>query len=488
MNVKDYILLSAQDIANGVKEKRFTAREVIECALDLIKQRDKEINALITLCEEKALAKADEIDVLVASGNTANMKLLGVPYVASDNFCTAGVKTTCASHMLDNWTPFYDATVITLLDKEGAILLGKTNMDEFAMGSTTESSIFGATRNPREASRVSGGPFGGSAAAVSAGYVPFALASDTGGSVRQPAASCGVQGFKPSYGQVSRFGVIACASSFDQVGYMTRSSSDVAFLTDILAVADEKNDSTCDAYDRPVFTKEIANFDIKGKKIAVLTGFDKSLLDEKIIEAEKRAVEILRQNGAEVFEVDLPIAREHSAACYYMTVLGDASSKLACFDGMRYGYHEDGKNLMDMYKNTRDHGFGDEVKKRILIGTSILTRGFYENYFEPSIKVRSMIKDEFDELFKKADAVLAPISAGQAPFVGESATNKEKNYLSDALASMANLVGLPSFSVSLEQGSECVSLQVMAQRFEDSTAIAVAKCLENSFGTPKAAE
>ena len=488
METKNYIALSASEIASGVKEGVFTAREVAECAISLIKERDGNINSVITLCEQKALDKADEIDKFVRAGQADSMRLLGVPYLAKDNICTAGVKTTCASRMLADWTPAYDATVISLLEKEGAILLGKTNMDEFAMGSTTESSIFGATKNPRDASRVPGGSSGGSAAAVAAGFVPFALGSDTGGSVRQPAACCGVQGFKPSYGQISRFGVVAYASSLDQVGYIARSSSDIALLTDILAVPDEKNDSTCDAYSRPSFTNEVANFDLHGKKIAVLSGFDKSILDEKIVAAQDKTIEVLRQKGAEVYEVDLPIAREHAVACYYMTALADASSKLACYDGMRYGYHEDGKNLMDMYKNCRENGFGEEVKKRILIGTCILAKGFFENYFEPSIKVRSMIKDEFDELFKNADAVLAPISTSLAPKLGECAADPTKMYLGDALTSIANLVGLPSFSVSVEQEPDCVSLQVMAQRFNDSTAIAVAKCIEDTLGAPRVAE
>jgi len=366
--------------------------------------------------------------------------------------------------------------------------MGKTNMDEFAMGSTTESSIFGPTLNPRDFGRVPGGSSGGSAAAVAAGFAPLALGSDTGGSVRQPSAFCGVQGMKPSYGQISRYGIVAYASSLDQVGPITRNMKDMAAAMDVLAGADP-NDTTCDAYERPSFSDAVLS-GIKGKKVAVLTGFDSESMDRPLVEAIDRAAEYCRAAGAEIVKAKLPITMKHAVACYYMVALGDASSKLACYDGMRYGHHADGRNLMEMYKRSRNEGFGKEVRKRILIGTCILTRGYYDNYYVPATKVRQMIADEYAELFRNVDALICPISPALPYRKGLVEEDPVRIYLGDAFSSAANLAGLPSISLNVgftEDGLP-TNVQLMGPRFGDAGLLALAQAIENEAGSPAVAD
>ena len=480
--------LSAREIAAGVREKKFTAEEVARGALERIKKYDKKYNSIVTLCEERAVAEAKKIDGMVARGEDPGA-LAGVPFAVKDNFCTDGIETTCCSKMLKGWVPHYDATAVKNMKEAGAVLVGKANMDEFAMGSTTESSIFGPTLNPRDITRVPGGSSGGSAAAVAAGFVPVALGSDTGGSVRQPAAFCGVQGMKPSYGQISRFGIVAYASSLDQVGPLTRNIGDMALLMDVLAKEDA-NDTTCDAYERPSFTEAVGSASLAGKKVAILTGFDRESVDRPLVEAIDRAAAICREAGAEIIEAKLPITMEHTVACYYMVALGDASSKLACYDGMRYGHHADGKNLSEMYKKSRMEGFGEEVRKRILVGTCILTRGYYENYFVPATKVRQLISNEFKELFKEADLLICPISPALAYKRGLGEEDPVRMYLGDVFTTIANLAGLPSVSLNLGFTPEGLptNVQLLAPRFGDAELLSYASVIENRAGAPAAAE
>ena len=483
----EFYKLSALEIAKGVKNKNWTASEVLSAHLERIKEFDGQINAVVTLSEERARKDAKEIDRMVSEGKDPGL-LAGVPFLVKDNFCTEGIRTTCCSKMLSDWVPDYDATAVKKMKEAGAVLLGKTNMDEFAMGSTTESSIFGPTLNPRDFSRVPGGSSGGSAAAVAAGYCPIALGSDTGGSVRQPSAFCGVQGMKPSYGQISRYGVVAYASSLDQVGPITRNINDMAVAIDVLAGPDE-NDTTCDAYIRPSFSAAVLS-SIKGKKIAVLTGYDADSIDKPLIEAIEKAAEYCRSEGAEIIEVKLPVSMKHSAACYYMVALGDASSKLACFDGMRYGHHADGKSLFEMYKKSRNQGFGKEVRKRILIGTSILTRGYYDNYYVPATKVRQMIADEYAELFRNVDALICPISPALPYKKGLVEEDPVRIYLGDAFSSTANLAGIPSISLNIgftEEGLP-TNVQLMGPRFKDAELIGLASVIENKVGSPHIAD
>ncbi|WP_281678645.1 Asp-tRNA(Asn)/Glu-tRNA(Gln) amidotransferase subunit GatA [Synergistes jonesii] len=480
--------LSAREIAAGVKAKKFTAEEAARASIERIKRYDKKYNAIVALCEEEAVASAKRVDEAVARGEEPGA-LCGVPYVVKDNFCTKGIATTCCSKMLKGWVPNYDATAVEKMKEAGAVLIGKANMDEFAMGSTTESSIFGATLNPRDRTRVPGGSSGGSAAAVAAGYVPVALGSDTGGSVRQPAAFCGVQGMKPSYGQISRYGIVAYASSLDQVGPLAANVGDLALLMDVLAKG-APNDTTCDAYERPSFTGAAAKASLAGKRVALLTGYDRGSLDAPLSAAIDRAVEICRAEGASIIDVKLPITMEHSVACYYMVALGDASSKLACYDGMRYGHHADGRNLSEMYKKSRMEGFGEEVRKRILVGTCILTRGYYENYFVPATKVRQLISDEFKNLFEKADMLICPISPALAYKRGLGEKDPVRMYLGDVFTTIANLAGLPSVSLNLGFTAEGLptNVQLLAPRFGDDGLLCCAAAIERAAGAPHIAE
>ena len=484
----DFCKLSAHEIASGVLSKKWSAEEVLKAHLERIKKNDGKINSIVTLCEENALKDAREIDAKIAAGENPGV-LAGVPFLAKDNFCTDGVETTCCSKMLKGWIPRYDATAIKLMKAAGAVLAGKTNMDEFAMGSTTESSIFGPTSNPRDISRVPGGSSGGSAAAVAAGFCPVALGSDTGGSVRQPSAFCGVQGMKPSYGQISRYGIVAYASSLDQVGPIARDMKDIALLMDVLAKPDS-NDSTCDGYDRPSFAESAAKTDLNGKKVAILSGYDKGSIDKPLADAIEKAAEYCRAAGAEIVDAELPVTKKFSVACYYMAALGDASSKLACYDGMRYGYHADGKNLSEMYKKSRNQGFGKEVRHRILIGTCILTRGFYDNYYVPATRVRQMIADELAAMFKGADALIMPISPALPYKKGLVEEDPVRIYLGDAFSTIANLAGLPSISLNTgftEDGLP-TNVQILGPRFGDDTVLSIAAAIEKAVGAPQIAE
>lgn len=484
----EFYKLSAKEISEGVIGGKWSAEEVLAALLGRIKEYDGSINAVVTLCEEDARRHARLVDEAVACGKDPG-PLAGVPFLAKDNFCTRGIRTTCGSKMLHDWIPCYDATPIKNMKAAGAVLMGKTNMDEFAMGSTTESSVFGPTLNPRDISRVPGGSSGGSAAAVAAGYCPIALGSDTGGSIRQPSAFCGVQGMKPSYGQVSRYGIVAYVSSLDQVGPITRNVEDMAAAMDVLARADE-NDSTCDAYDRPSFSDAVKISDLKGKKVAVLSGFDKDSVDKPLIDAIDRAADICREAGAEIVKAELPITMKHAVACYYMVALGDASSKLACYDGMRYGFHADGKNLSEMYKKSRNFGFGDEVRRRILIGTCILTRGYYDNYYVPATRVRRMIADEYAELFANADALICPISPALPYKKGLVEEDPVRIYLGDAFSSTANLAGLPSISLNIGFTAEGLptNVQLIGPRFGDAELLALSSVIERRVGAPEIAD
>ncbi|MDO5116506.1 MAG: Asp-tRNA(Asn)/Glu-tRNA(Gln) amidotransferase subunit GatA [Synergistaceae bacterium] len=480
--------LSAREIASGVKEGRFTAEEVVLAAIERVKKYDGKYNSIVTLCEDEATAAAVKADEAAASGVEPG-PLAGVPFVVKDNFCTSGIETACGSKMLRGWRPHYDATAVKYMKEAGAVLIGKANMDEFAMGSTTESSVFGPTLNPRDTGRVPGGSSGGSAAAVAAGLVPVALGSDTGGSVRQPAAFCGVQGMKPSYGQISRYGIVAYASSLDQVGPLTRNIGDMALLMDVLAKEDP-NDTTCDAYERPSFSGALENASLAGKKIALLSGYERGSIEKPLADAIDRAAAIARDAGAEIVEARLPITMEHTVACYYMIALGDASSKLACYDGMRYGHHADGKNLSEMYKKSRMEGFGDEVRRRILVGTCILTRGYYENYFVPATKVRRMIADEFRELFKEADALICPIIPSLAYKRGLVEEDPVRMYLGDVFTTIANLAGLPSMSLNMGFTSDGLptNVQLLAPRFGDAELLSYASLMEKAAGAPAAVD
>lgn len=476
--------LGAKAIADGIRSGAFSAEEVVRSSLARISKYEKSINACVTLTEESAIAKAKNIDGRISRGEAVGV-LAGVPYLAKDNFCTDGVRTTCSSKMLENWTPDFNASAINYMNEADTIMLGKTNMDEFAMGSSTENSLIGPTKNPRDLHRVPGGSSGGSAAAVAAGYVPFALGSDTGGSVRQPAAFCGIQGLKPSYGEVSRFGVVGYASSLDQVSPLARSVEDLALMLEVLAKPDVY-DTTCDAYERPKFTNALSMQDLKGKRIGVFDGFDSDKMDSDLYASLMDSAEICRTAGAVIEPVSLPLSVKYGVATYYITALADASSKLACFDGLRYGAHSDGENLFDMYTNTRSDNFGKEVQRRIILGTCILSTGYYENYYAPALKVRTKIVEEFDRIFDKFDAFLLPTSPSMPYMLGMKEEDPTRLYLGDVFTVPVSLAGLPGINLSMGfTGSGLpLSVQLVGPRYNDASILGIASVIERVVGRP----
>ncbi|MGI6443179.1 MAG: Asp-tRNA(Asn)/Glu-tRNA(Gln) amidotransferase subunit GatA [Synergistaceae bacterium] len=489
MSSVNFINLTAKEITDGIINKKWTAKEILSSFIGHIKKHDMFLNSIITLSEEQAIADATRVDAVIARGENPGL-LAGVPFLVKDNICTEGIKTTCGSKMLQNWVPLYDSTAVKNMREAGAVLLGKTNMDEFAMGDTTETSFFGRTKNPRNISFIAGGSSGGSAAAVAAGFCPIALGTDTGGSIRQPSAFCGVHGMKPSYGQVSRYGVVGYASSLDQVGPITRSIEDMATVMDVLAKADT-NDSTCDAFDRQSFSLlGKGKQELKGKKIAILSGYDKKLVDKQLLEAIDQTVKICIEEGADVFEVELPIALKYAVACYNIVAFSDASSKLACYDGMRYGYHEDGKNLSEMYKKSRSSGFGEEVRHRIIIGTAFLTQGYYEEYYIPATKVRQLIVEEFMNLYQKADVLISPVSPTLPNREGIIEELDAQSYLKTFFTCIANLAGIPALSLNVGFTPEGVptNVQLCCPRYEDGTLLSIATIIEKNIGSPYVAE
>jgi len=480
--------LTVKEIADGIRAKRFSAEDAVKACLSRMGTCDETVNACITVTGDRALERAKAIDARIASGEDAG-PLAGVPYVVKDNFCTRGVRTTCGSKMLENWAPTYDATAIRCLDESGAIMLAKTNLDEFAMGSSTETSIFGPTRNPRDLDRVPGGSSGGSAAAVAAGYAPLALGSDTGGSVRQPSAFCGVQGMKPSYGQISRFGVVGYASSLDQVSPIARSVEDLACALEVLARPDP-NDTTCDAYGRPKFTDALSLPDLKGKRIGVFEGFESEKMDKDLYETLQKTANLCKDAGAAVEPMDLPLAVRYGVATYYVTALADASSKLACFDGMRYGTHVKGEHLFDMYTNTRTQGFGEEVRRRIILGACLLTEGFYQNYYAPALKVRTKMIEEFDDLFSRFDAYLLPASPSMPYKIGMKEEDPTRLYLGDIFTVPISLGGLPGISLNMgftPNGGLPLSVQLVGPRYGDAELLGIAAVIERATGRPQIA-
>jgi aspartyl-tRNA(Asn)/glutamyl-tRNA(Gln) amidotransferase subunit A len=480
--------MTAAETAAAIRGREVSAAEVTRAALDRLHKYEGAVNACITVLDERAEKRAAEIDARLARGENVG-PLGGVPYIAKDNFCTRGVRTTCSSHILENWVPTYNATAINCMEEAGAVLIGKGNCDEFAMGSSTENSIIGPTKNPRDLNRVPGGSSGGSAASVAAGYVPLALGSDTGGSVRQPAAFCGIQGLKPSYGEVSRYGIVAYCSALDQVSPFARSIEDLAIAMEAIARPDP-NDTTCDAYDRPKFTEGLSIGDLKGKRIGVFAGFEAGQMDADLYKALTRAGDMCREAGAAVEPIDLPIAVKYGVATYYVTALADASSQLGCYDGVRYGTHIDGPTLADMYANTRTASFGEEVRRRIILGTCLLTEGFYQNYYGPALKVRTKMSEEFAELFEKYDAYLLPVVPSMPYPLGTKETDPNRMYLGDVFTVPISLGGLPGISMNLgfTDGGLPLSVQIAGPRYGDAKILGIANVLERMAGRPKPCE
>lgn len=462
---------SLSELAQGLREKEFSSQELTQFFIERIAEHDAQINSFITQTPEQALQQARAADELIAAGNAG--PLTGIPLAHKDIFCTEGIRTTSGSKMLETFVPPYSATVVEKLATAGCVSLGKLNMDEFAMGASNETSHFGAVKNPCDLGRVPGGSSGGSAAAVSAGLVPAATGTDTGGSIRQPAALCGVTGMKPTYGRVSRWGMIAFASSLDQAGILTRSAEDAALLMQAMAGFDPK-DST--SLDQPVPDYVAAlNKPVKGLKIGVPKEYFTSDLQPETAAAVEAAIDSLVAQGAERVDISLPNSK-YSVPTYYIVAPAEASSNLSRFDGVRYGYRcENPQDLEDLYTRSRGEGFGDEVKRRIMVGTYALSAGYYDAYYLKAQKVRRLISNDFDTAFKNVDLILAPTTPEPAFELGAKSDDPVAMYLADLFTIAVNLAGLPAISVPCGQvGGLPVGMQLIGPAFSEDRVMAAA--------------
>lgn len=471
--------MAVHELRTLLQQRQISARELVEAVYERIDAVEEDIKAYITLCRDEALAAAKEADARLARGE-AGSSLLGIPVAVKDNICTAGVTTTCASRILHNFVPPYDATVVERLKKAGAPITGKTNMDEFAMGSSTENSGFHVTHNPWDLSRVPGGSSGGSAAAVAAGEVPVALGSDTGGSIRQPAAFCGVVGMKPTYGLVSRYGLIAFASSLDQIGPLARNVRDCALMLQAIAGHDPQ-DSTSVPVDVPNYEGALTG-DIQGMVVGLPREYFAEGLDPEIKDAVLQAVKVLEGQGARVEEISLPHT-EYALATYYLIAPAEASSNLARYDGVRYGYRsEKAPDTVTMFMATRDEGFGAEVKRRIMLGTYALSAGYYDAYYLKAQKVRTLIKQDFERAFERCDVLISPTTPSVAFKIGEKVADPMAMYLSDIYTITVNLAGIPGLSLPCGYNSEGlpIGLQIMGKAFNEVSVLQVAYTYEQS--------
>lgn len=457
--------MTLAELSRALREKKFSSLELTQHFLSRIEQHNDQLNAFITICPETAMNEARVADEQIAKG--LNSTLTGIPIAQKDIFCTFGVKTTCGSKMLDNFISPYDATTVANFRKNGAVLLGKTNMDEFAMGSSNETSFYGSVKNPWDLARVPGGSSGGSAAAVAARLTPAATGTDTGGSIRQPAALCNLTGIKPTYGRVSRYGMIAFASSLDQGGPMTLTAEDAAILLNTMAGFDEK-DSTSAEQAVPDYTATLNN-SIAGLKIGLPKEYFGAGLDPQIATLIEHAVKEYEKLGAKICSISLPNSTL-SVPAYYVVAPAECSSNLSRFDGVRYGYRcENPKDLEDMYKRSRGEGFGAEVKRRIMIGTYVLSAGYFDAYYLQAQKIRKLISDDFRAAFNEVDVIMGPTSPTTAFKLGEKSNDPVSMYLSDIYTIAANLAGLPGMSIPAGFTNNLpVGLQLIGNYFQEA--------------------
>ncbi len=471
-----------KELVEKIQSKEITSEEVVKYYLKQIEEKEETIGAFLLIQRDIALKKAKEIDEKIKRGEKVG-RLSGIPIAIKDNICTKGVLTTCASKMLEDFIPPYDATVIKKLQNEDAILIGKTNLDEFAMGSSTENSAFKITKNPIDNTRVPGGSSGGSAAAVGANMVPLSLGSDTGGSIRQPAAFCGIVGMKPTYGLVSRFGLIAFASSLDQIGPFSRSVEDNAYLLNILAGEDDFDGTTVKGLDIKDYTKDIDD-GIRGMKIGIpIELIEEKCLDTQIRDVLYKDIEILKELGAEVEEFSLPIIKD-SLAPYYIISSAEASSNLARFDSIRYGYRtKKYSSVEDLVEKSRSEGFGKEVKRRIMLGTYVLSSSYYDAYYNKAQKFRAKLKNDFKEVFKKYDIIISPVSPILPFKIGEKCENTTAMYLVDIYTININLATVPALSMpgGISKEGLPIGLQLIGDQFTEDKIYKVAYALEKKL-------
>lgn len=468
---------TVHELIEKLDKKEITPTQITENYLNRINEKEKDVQAFVTVTDESAKAKAKEIEEKIANGDNLG-KLAGIPIGIKDNMCTKGVKTTCSSRMLENFVAPYDATIVKKINNENMITLGKLNMDEFAMGGSTEYSYFHPTYNPWNLNKVPGGSSGGSAAAVAANLVPWALGSDTGGSIRQPASLCGVVGLKPTYGLVSRYGLVAFASSLDQIGPITKDVEDSALLLNVLAGHDEK-DSTSMNIEKKDYTKALVK-DVKGLKIGLPKEFLGEGINEEVKNAVLEAAKTFESLGATVEECSLDIGKE-ALAVYYIIACAEASSNLGRFDGIRYGYRsEKFDNLREIYINSRTEGFGPEVKRRIILGTYVLSSGYYDAYYKKAQKVRTVIRNEYQKLFEKYDIILTPTSPTVAFGIGEKSNNPLEMYLADICTVPVNIAGLPGMSLpaAVDSKGMPIGIQLIAKHFDEETIFRAAYTFE----------
>jgi aspartyl-tRNA(Asn)/glutamyl-tRNA(Gln) amidotransferase subunit A len=470
--------MTAHELHRLLVKKEVSAVEIAKSVYDRTDDLERKINAYITLTKEKAMRQAEAVDAKIAAGE-AIAPLSGIPVAVKDNICTKDVRTTCASKILHNFVPPYNATVMEKLEANQAVLLGKTNMDEFAMGSSTENSAYFVTKNPWNIERVTGGSSGGSAAVIAAGEAVCSLGSDTGGSIRQPAALCGVVGMKPTYGAVSRYGLVAFASSLDQIGPFTRDVADCAIMLNAICGYDPK-DSTSAKVGVPDYTSFLIN-DVKGLKIGVPKEYMAEGIEPEVRKAIEAAIEKFIELGAEVEETVLPHT-DYALPTYYIIAPAEASSNLARYDGVRYGHRtEEPENIVDMFMRTRSEGFGEEVKRRIMLGTYALSAGYYDAYYLKALKVRTLIMQDLERAFAKYDVLLSPTTPSVAFKMGEKIDSPIQMYLSDICTLSANLAGIPAMSLPAGfVGNLPVGMQLMGKPFDEGTLLRFAYTFEQN--------
>ncbi len=476
----DITELTVYELQEKIKNKDLTILDITKAYTDRIKEKENVVEAFVTTLLDDAEKKAEKIQTKINNGEISG-RFAGLPIGIKDNICTKGVKTTCASRMLENFVSPYDATVVEKLNNENIINLGKLNMDEFAMGGSTEYSYFKKTKNPWNLNKVPGGSSGGSAAAVAANMVPWALGSDTGGSIRQPASFCGVVGLKPTYGLVSRYGLVAFASSLDQIGPITKDVRDSAMLLNLITGHDQK-DTTSVEKEEVDYTKCLKN-DVKGLKIGVPKEFFAEGINEEVKASLEKAIETYKELGAEIEEFSLDIAN-YSLATYYIIACAEASSNLGRFDGIRYGHRaKDFKDLKELYRKSRSEGFGPEVKRRIILGTYVLSSGYYDAYYKKAQQVRTLVANEFNKAFEKYDVILTPTSPTVAFDIGAKSNNPLEMYLSDICTVSVNIAGLPGISIpcGVDKQRMPIGMQLIGNKFAEETILNAAYTFEQKI-------
>ncbi len=476
----DMMSMTAVELGKKIASGEISVAEATQASLDRIKKLEEDYHSFVTVDEQGALKQAEIIQKKIKDGELTG-PLAGVPVAIKDNMCIDGMLTTCSSKILYNFKPTFTAEAVVQLQKAGAVIVGKTNMDEFAMGSTTETSYFGVTKNPWDLERVPGGSSGGSAASVSAEEVPYALGSDTGGSIRQPAAFCGVTGIKPTYGRVSRYGLIAYGSSLDQIGPLAKDVTDCATVLEVISTHDKKDSTSVDRKDTD-FTSALVD-DVAGMKIGIPRDYFGAGIDSEVKEQVLAAAKTLEEKGAIVEEFDLSLV-EYAIPAYYIIASAEASSNLERFDGVKYGYRtESYTDLHNMYKKTRSEGFGAEVKRRIMLGSFVLSSGYYDAYYIKALRTKALIKQAFDKAFEAYDVILGPVAPTTALKLGESLSDPLKMYLGDIYTVSVNLAGLPGISLPCGYDSNGlpVGLQLLAKPFDEKSMIRAAYAFEQTM-------